>query len=46
MGAANLQLPNLQLDVAHMLAGGLVLVSFLLLYQNPYGPAEGVRAIR
>jgi hydrogenase-4 component E len=26
--------PNLQLDVAHMLAGGLVLVSFLLLYQN------------
>ncbi|MGE3284183.1 MAG: hydrogenase-4 component E [Alphaproteobacteria bacterium] len=26
--------PNLQLDVAHLLAGGLVLVSFLLLYQN------------
>jgi len=26
--------PNLPLDVAHMLAGGLVLVSFLLLYQD------------
>jgi hydrogenase-4 component E len=26
--------PNLLLDVAHLLAGGLVLVSFLLLYQN------------
>ena len=26
--------PNLQLDIAHLLAGGLVLVSFLLLYQN------------
>jgi hydrogenase-4 component E len=26
--------PDLQLDIAHMLAGGLVLVSFLLLYQN------------
>jgi len=25
---------NLQLDLAHLLAGGLVLVSFLLLYQN------------
>ena len=25
---------NLQLDIAHLLAGGLVLVSFLLLYQN------------
>jgi hydrogenase-4 component E len=26
--------PNLPLDIAHMLAGGLVLVSFLLLYQD------------
>jgi len=26
--------PNLQLDVAHLLAGGLVLASFMLLYQN------------
>jgi hydrogenase-4 component E len=26
--------PNLLLDVAHLLAGGLVLVSFVLLYQN------------
>jgi len=25
---------DLQLDIAHLLAGGLVLVSFLLLYQN------------
>jgi hydrogenase-4 component E len=30
----NVQLTNVSLDVAHMLAGGLVLTSFLLLYQD------------